>query len=215
MNRTMLPYWLSLIVLLVGGLGGWEWYQDKQMETAGALEEVAFQGPPLTEFELTERSGQPFHSADMKGKVWVASFFFATCAGQCPRLNANIKHLHNLPELADVTFVSITVDPDNDTLPVLQEYAERFRADPQRWLFCRGDFNYIKRIGADIFDMEVSWKGHKDLGIVIDRTGKIRGRYDVTSNSQTEKLRQLLVECLAEEIDNEESVQAPTTHEVD
>ena len=56
-------------------------------------------GPPLTEFELTERSGKPFRSADMKGKVWVATYFFTTCPGSCIRLNQNIKFMHNMPEL--------------------------------------------------------------------------------------------------------------------
>ena len=164
-----------------------------------ALGGVEFTGPPLEEFELTERSGEPFRSAEMKGKVWVTSFFFASCAGQCPRLNAQCKYLHNLPELADVTWVSITVDPDNDTLPVLQEYAERYQADPERWLFCRGDFGYIKRIGEELMKVEISWRGHKDYAVVIDKAGEVRGMYDATSISQSKKLRLLLLECLAED----------------
>lgn len=198
MNNSTLPYLLSLMVLLAGSYGGWKWYQVQQFEADRAVGGIAYEGPPLDQFELTERSGALFHSADMQGKVWVASFFFASCEGQCPRLNANIKRLHEMPELADVTWVSITVDPDNDTLPVLQEYANRFHADPQRWLFCRGEFDYVKRVGEDIMKLEVSWRGHKDYAIVIDRVGKVRGMYDATSISQSEKLRLLLLNCLAE-----------------
>ena len=198
MKLDAIPYWLSLMVLLVACYGGWKWYQVRQFEASREFGGVAFAGPPLKEFELTERSGEPFRSADMRGKVWVASFFFASCPGQCPRLNANIKHLHEQPELADVTWVSITVDPDNDTLPVLRDYADRYRADPRRWLFCRGEFDYIKRVGEDFFKLEVSWKGHKDYAVVVDRQGKVRGMYDATSINQSQKLRVLLLECLAE-----------------
>ena len=74
----------------------------------------------------------------MKGKVWVATYFFTTCPGSCIRLNQNIQFMHNMPELKDVTWVSITCDPDNDTLEVLRKYADRWQADPERWLFCRG-----------------------------------------------------------------------------
>ena len=94
-------------------------------------------GPPLKEFELTERSGKPFRSADMRGRVWVATYFFTTCPGNCIRLNRNIQALHNLPELKDVTWVSITCDPDTDTLEALRKYADHWKADPERWLFCR------------------------------------------------------------------------------
>jgi cytochrome oxidase Cu insertion factor (SCO1/SenC/PrrC family) len=199
MNNSTLPYWLSLMVLLGGSYGGWKWYQVQQFQTAREVGGIHFDGPPLEEFELTERSGGLFRSADMRGKVWVTTFFFASCPGQCPRLNANIKRLHEMSELEDVTWVSITVDPDNDTLEVLRDYADRYHADPERWLFCRGEFDYIKRVGEDIMKMEVSWRGHKDYAIVIDRAGKVRGMYDATSISQSQKLRLLLMECLAEE----------------
>lgn len=198
MNNSTLPYWLSLMVLFAASYGGWKWYQVQQFEASREVGGIAFNGPPLEEFELTERSGEPFRSADMRGKVWVTTFFFASCPGQCPRLNANIKQLHDLPELKDVTWVSITVDPDNDTLPVLNEYADRYQADPERWLFCRGEFDYIKRVGEEIMQLEVTWRGHKDYAIVIDRAGKVRGMFDATSISQSQKLRLLLLDCLAE-----------------
>ncbi|MDZ4656640.1 MAG: SCO family protein [Bythopirellula sp.] len=208
MNNSTLPYWLSLMVLFVASYGGWKWYQVQQFEASREVGGIAFDGPPLEEFELTERSGQPFRSADMRGKVWVTTFFFASCPGQCPRLNANIKQLHDLPELKDVTWVSITVDPDNDTLEVLNEYADRYQADPERWLFCRGEFDYIKRVGEEIMQLEVTWRGHKDYAIVIDRAGKVRGMFDATSISQSQKLRLLLLDCLAEEAPTNEIAQA-------
>lgn len=210
MNNSSLPYWLSLMVLFVASYGGWKWYQVHQHEASRSVGGVAFDGPPLEEFELAERSGEPFRSADMKGKVWVTSFFFASCPGQCPRLNANIKSLHDLPELEDVTWVSITVDPDNDTVEVLRDYANRYQADPKRWLFCTGEFDYIKRVGEDIMKLEVSWKGHKDYAIVIDRTGKVRGMFDATSMTQSEKLRQLLVKCLEEKAPTQDVAHAAT-----
>ena len=199
MNNSSLPYWISLMVLLVASYGGWKWYQVQQFEKDRAVGGIKFVGPPLEEFELTERSGKPFRSVEMNGKVWVTTFFFATCPGACPRLNANIKQLNSLEELADVTWVSITVDPNNDTLPVLQEYAKQYQADPERWLFCRADLDYIKRVGTDFLKLPVTWKGHNEMAVVIDKAGKLRGMYDATRLSQSEKLRELLVECLAEE----------------
>ena len=208
MNNSTLPYWLSLLVLLAASYGGWKWYQVQEFEANRAVGGVTFTGPPLEEFELTERSGATFRSADMRGQVWVSTFFFASCPGQCPRLNANIKQLHELLELKDVTWVSITVDPDNDTLEVLRDYADRYQADPERWLFCRGEFDYIKRVGEEIMQLEVTWRGHKDYAIVIDRAGKVRGMFDATSINQSKKLRLLLLDCLAEKAPTSEIAQA-------
>lgn len=205
MNQTTLPYWLSLFVVVLGLYGGWKWYQVSRHQADLAAGGLEYEGPPLEEFALPERSGEVFRSADMKGKVWVTTFFFTTCPGPCTRLNQRIKYMHNLEEFQDVTWVSITVDPKTDTLEVLQEYAERFNADPQRWLFCRGELKYIKRVGRDIMMLPVTWQGHNETAVVIDRAGKVRGMYDVTSLSQSKKLELLLKKCLEEE--------APTAEE--
>jgi protein SCO1/2 len=199
MNNTALPYWLAFIVLLGASYGGWKWWQVEQFQASRESGGLTFEGPPLEEFELTECHGEPFSSKEMLGKVWVTTFFFATCPGSCPRLNANIQHFNTLEELQDVTWVSITVDPDTDTLPKLREYAERFSADPERWLFCRGEFDYVRRLGKDVLKVSVSWRDHQDYAVVIDREGNIRGMFDAGRTSQLEKLRVLLLTCLEEE----------------
>jgi cytochrome oxidase Cu insertion factor (SCO1/SenC/PrrC family) len=195
---TALPFILCGLLLIGIAYMGLKWYQVYQFQVAKseAVPRDAI-GPPLTEFELTERSGKPFRSADMHGRVWVASYFFTTCPGQCLRLNANLQLLATEPALKDVTFVSITCDPDNDTIEALRAYADRFKADPERWLFCRGDLDYVQRIakGMKIF---LSLKGHQDVAIVIDKQGKIRGMFDATSQSQCQRMQTLLVECLNE-----------------
>lgn len=199
MNNSALPYWLALMVLVAASYGGWKWYQVQQFQSSQNTGGIEFEGPPLEEFELTERNGQPFRSHDMLGKVWVATFFFASCEGACPRLNANIQHLHNLKPLEDVTWVSITVDPETDTLEKLREYANRFEADPNRWLFCRGDFPYVQKIAHDFMKVDVSWRGHQNYAVVIDREGKIRGMFDAIRLSQLDRLQEALQKCLEEQ----------------
>ena len=196
---SIVPHVIAVAILVFITFSAFKWWQVRTAEQsrgeAIALTQV---GPPLTKFELTERSGKPFRTEDMKGKVWVASYFFSTCPGSCIRLNQNIKFLHNMPELKDVTWVSITCDPDNDTTEVLKKYADQWQADPERWLFTRADLDYTKRVakGMNIF---LERKGHQDYAIVIDKAGKIRAMLDATSKSQCERLVNKLQECLAEE----------------
>ncbi len=195
---SLLP-WVLCVIVLIGMLyGAYTLWKVKRFEVAKseAIPQNVI-GPPLKEFELTERSGKPFRSVDMRGHVWVATYFFTTCPGQCLRLNANIQVLSKMPDLKEVTWLSITCDPDTDTIEALQKYADRWQADPQHWLFCRAELPYIQRVAKGM-NVYLSMKGHQDFAIVIDKQGKIRGMFDGTSESQCKRLKNVLLECLAE-----------------
>jgi cytochrome oxidase Cu insertion factor (SCO1/SenC/PrrC family) len=195
---STVPYFLAFALVVAMLYGGFKWWQVRQFEqNRGQAIAANAIGPPLTDFVLTERSGDPFRSADMRGRVWVAAYFFSTCPGSCIRLNENIQFLHNMPELEGVTWVSITCDPDNDTLDVLRDYADRWKADHQRWLFCRAELDYIQRVarGMNLF---LGYKTHQDRVVVFDKAGKIRGMFDATSKSDCQRLHTLLIECLNE-----------------
>jgi cytochrome oxidase Cu insertion factor (SCO1/SenC/PrrC family) len=211
---SAVPFILCFLVLIGMAYGGWKWWEVAEFQ---ARKENAIPpntiGPPLTEFELTERSGKPFRSVDMRGRVWVVSYFFTTCPGQCLRLNANIQVLEKTPELKDVTWVSITCDPDNDTLEALRAYADRWQADPERWLFCRADLEYIQRVALGMKVDQLSLRGHKDYAVVIDKSGNIRGMFDATSEIQCVRMKKLLAECLAEEPPSEQPPADPAADE--
>ena len=108
-------------------------------------------GKPTPDFVLTDQNGQEFHSSSLKGKVWVASFFFASCPGPCYRLNQALAGLQAESDFKDVRFVSITCDPADDTPEVLKEYAARFAANPKQWTFLTGDFKKIQDISMSSF----------------------------------------------------------------
>jgi cytochrome oxidase Cu insertion factor (SCO1/SenC/PrrC family) len=194
-----LPFFLSVLVLVGIAYGGWTWYRVNRAQADHSQAVQNDIGPPITvtDFELTERSGKSFRSADMEGRVWVVTYFFTTCPGECIRLNRNVQVMHMMPELKDVTWVSITCDPDTDTLETLNTYANDLKADPERWLFCRGDLDYTRRValGMKLF---LSRKGHQNYAIVIDKTGNIAGIYDATSTADCERMQKKLVELVAE-----------------
>jgi cytochrome oxidase Cu insertion factor (SCO1/SenC/PrrC family) len=202
MNNSALPYWLALAVVLAGLYGGFKYYQVLQAEQqryAGGV--VAPHLPPLEDFELTDQHGEPFRSADMKGKVWVASFFFSTCPSNCARLNSNIKALTEMDDLRDVTWATITVDPETDTTERLADYAKQMNAVDQ-WHFCRHDeFSYVKRLAHDVFTIGgVTFKGHNDYVVVIDKHGKIAGMFNGYNMDELAQSIELIKKCLAEDV---------------
>jgi len=103
-------------------------------------------------FALIERSGELLTKEHLLGKVWIANFIFTRCATECPVLSSRMAHLQELfTAEADLRLVSISVDPEHDTPAVLTQYAQRFSAHPQRWLFLTGEKVAVHRLVRDGF----------------------------------------------------------------
>jgi len=101
--------------------------------------------------------------------------------------------------LPDLRLVTITVDPKRDTPERLKEYAAKYGADPQRWLFLTGDREAIYRLSTDGFKLaaiveqdEVQSTDHPILHstrfVLVDREGQVRAYYDGTSEKDMERL---------------------------
>ena len=145
-------------------------------------------------FELTNQDAQPFGSAQLTGKIWIADFIFTTCPGPCPMISSRMSDLQTPLGKTDVHLVSFTVDPAKDTPPVLHKYAEILRAEPDRWDFLTGPQDTIYKLCRDGFKLAVS--GNEETGtpvhstrmILVDRNDQIRGYYDATDPEAITKL---------------------------
>ncbi len=215
---------------------------------------VAFTGPPATlfrraesadpgpstlealgrygevpDFALTERSGRPVGRADLLGRVWVANFIYTQCTETCPLQSAQLARLQaEFANAPDLRLVSITVDPEHDTAPVLGRYAERYGADPQRWLFLTGSKAAIYRLAKEGFRLGVvdpddpspartsrllrwlspvpAWATHGSTGlimhsarlVVVDRRAQIRAYHLPDDDASLGRLRRNLRAVLNE-----------------
>ena len=146
---------------------------------------------PVGSFSLTERDGRTVTEKDLAGKVWIASFVFTRCPGNCPVVTATVRRLQS--ELAgerDVMFVTFTVDPKHDNPDELRKYAERYQADSKRWLFLTGDRATIHKLLQERFKQSAGdepgpdtkpgeeFSTHSTRLVVVDRKNVIRAMYD-------------------------------------
>ena len=132
----------------------------------------------LKEFELTERSGRIVKSVDLRGEPYIACFFFSTCPGTCTRQSNQMQLLQSKFKNKPIKFVSITVDPEIDTPEVLTEYADKFQAMKDKWLFLTGPMDYIMRVGAEKFFLGgVEKRGHPDRFCLVNAEGDVVGSY--------------------------------------
>jgi cytochrome oxidase Cu insertion factor (SCO1/SenC/PrrC family) len=146
-------------------------------------------------FQLVNQSGQPFGSAQLNRKIWIADFIFTSCRGPCPLISTRMSELQKPLEKTDVHLVSFSVDPETDTPEVLRGYAEKLQADPKRWDFLTGPKSAIYKLSHDGFKLAVS-DGSEAEGVpvhstrmgLVDRHGQIRGYYDALEPDAMTKL---------------------------
>jgi len=118
----------------------------------------------------------------------VVDFVFTRCTSSCPRLTRRMAELEArvAGDKRDVRLVSFTVDPENDTPPVLADYAARAGADLSRWSFVTGPVDDVMKVVVQGFKMSAARvaKGaadydvvHGDWFVLVDGRGRIRGYY--------------------------------------
>lgn len=170
------------------------------------LQRASLRAPePITSvgaFTLTDERGQAFSSVDLKGKVWVANFFFARCPSICPAMQAETaKILPQVDDLGDdagetpIVLVSITVDPEHDTPEVLDAYARKLQAPGGRWKFLTGDRAAIEElavkrfllgmgdretVSGDVYDIV-----HSGKLALVDQNGDVRGYWSADEGGRT------------------------------
>ena len=178
----------------------------------GAAGPEADQGPQvlftLPQFTLTERSGKPAGTEQLRGKVWIADFVFTSCAGPCPMMSSQMQGLQEklakTPGWSDIRLVSFSVDPDRDTPEVLREYAAQFHADAEHWLFLTGPREKMWPLVTDGFklhvgsDKETQQLTHSEKFVLVDRASRVRGLYDGLETAERTRLLRDLDRVLKE-----------------
>ena len=165
---------------------------------------------PAPSFDLVDRDGQPFGSADLAGRPWVANFIFTRCALSCPRLTSLMRRLESdRPELA---LVSFSVDPENDTPEILDDYARSYGIDNDDWHFLSGETGEMRDLVVAGFKLPLVEEApaesvaageailHSNRFVLVDGAGAIRGYYQVTEPGEYEKLLRDLADLPSEPV---------------
>ena len=93
----------------------------------------------LPAFSLVDQDEHGFNQQSMEGGVWVTAFIFTHCRSTCPRLTAQMKKLQGrLSDVPSARFLSVSVDPRNDTPEVIKTYMTTNHLDETNWRFVTG-----------------------------------------------------------------------------
>jgi len=117
----------------------------------------------FTDLEVQDQDGRRlrFYSDVLAGKVVVINFIYTRCEDACPLITKAILDVKEwIPEIfgKQVHFVSISLDPVNDTPERLRAFAESNGADVEGWTFLTGSRDNIslilKRLGQCANELE-------------------------------------------------------------
>ena len=135
---------------------------------------------------FTNQLGKNVSLNDLHGKIIVLDFFFTRCPSICPALAHSMKKLQDSFVKNDsiVQFISISVDPEHDSVPQLRKFADRFNINHDTWWFVTGDKKEIydfalQEIKASIADSEVDTAFiHTENFFLLDSNRIVRGWYN-------------------------------------
>ncbi len=150
------------------------------------------------DFMLTTHDGERLSLDDLRGKVVAITFIFASCTDACPLLTAKMVGVQSQlgPDFGPrARFLSITVDPERDTLEVLQKYARAHAVNPAGWAFLTGTPAEIFQVARDYGVFFKKTPGgdvdHTFLTSLVDRGGTLRVQYLGTRFDPDELLRDI------------------------
>lgn len=174
-------------------------YYGERIPPEGAQKDTIYYKVP--DFKLVSQFGDTVTHESIGKRIYVANFFFARCQDVCPKMNAKLETIYakcqelalTKPEYNDILFISHSVDPQNDSVPVLAMYAEQFAVKNKNWLFLTGSKDAIFNAGQGYLlpvSIEDKTIDHSQQLLLIDQDKHIRGIYNGLDDRDIKKVRE-------------------------
>ncbi|MFN0048772.1 MAG: SCO family protein, partial [Cytophagales bacterium] len=149
------------------------------------------------DFRLTNQLGESVSQSNLENTIYVADFFFVNCPGICVKMAKQMGRVFEAyKDNPNIKIVSHTVNPENDSVAVLLDYAKRRGvADHSKWLFLTGEKAAIYKLAREQYyatatqgDGGVDDFVHTERFTLVDKNKKIRGFYDGTNENEVNQM---------------------------
>lgn len=145
---------------------------------------------------FTNQLGKRVSLDDLHGKIIVLDFFFTRCPSICPGLAKSMKRLQDSFVKNDsiVQFISISIDPEHDSVPQLRKFADRYNINHDTWWVVSGDkketYDFaLNEVRANIADPGVDTAFiHTENFFLLDSNRIVRGFYNGFDTTEQAKL---------------------------
>lgn len=150
--------------------------------------------PTIPNFSFINQNGDTVTNADFEGKIYVADFFFTHCPTICPKVTAQMLRVHDrFKDSAMVLLLSHSIDPKNDTIGRLHEYAGKLGVVAPKWHFITGNKDSIYTIADDYFSIAKENPNspggfdHSGRLILVDKKRRVRSFCDGTDAKDVDR----------------------------
>ncbi len=150
----------------------------------------------IAPFQFVDQDSALITNANFSGKIYVADFFFTSCRTICPIMKTQMLRVYEATrDMPDVLLLSHSIDPEYDTVALLHDFAQRLGVESKRWHFVTGVKDSIFKIAQTSYfatamedKTEPDGRIHSGAFLLIDKKGRIRGKYDGTKEEDVNRL---------------------------
>lgn len=146
------------------------------------------------DIKLVNQLGDTVSLYQIKNKAIVIDLFFTHCGSICPRLTRSMKQLQESfktggssrlkVDTSVVQFISLSIDPESDSVQQLRTYADNFGINPDNWWLLTGNRDSIykfifEELRIDKLSKEPVDKdfAHTSRFALLDKNYQMRGRF--------------------------------------
>jgi protein SCO1/2 len=151
----------------------------------------------IADFSMTDQHNKTVTQKDIEGKIHIANFFFTSCGSICPKMTNNLIAVQDkFRNEKDIVLLSYSVTPWQDSVPVLKNFAEKYKITASNWHLLTGNKKEIYQLARQSYFAEENIGFVKDTSefmhtehlLLVDKNKKIRGIYNATLQLEIQQL---------------------------
>jgi len=149
-------------------------------------------------FSFVDQENEVVSNESLRGKPYVASFFFVDCTNVCPTLKTRLTVVQQQFNADELSIVSHSVAPETDTVQRLSNYSKVNEINSKKWHLVTGNQDQIIQLATDRYGAQLtnqSGQGnlesdylHTEILYLVDKEGYLRGMYNGTLQLEVERL---------------------------
>lgn len=179
---------LLLPVLVLAALvASWLWFGPKNVQAK------------LPDVTLQTLDGQSYSLAPQKKTIRLVELIYTRCPDICPTTTVRMVQLQKRLLEAnlmgqDIEFLTITIDPQNDTPDVMRYYAKQLGIQEQGWTLLRGDDETIRTVtnslGFFANKMDDGFISHTSSTYLVDENNIVIRKFGMGDDFDPEQIYQ-------------------------
>jgi protein SCO1/2 len=150
----------------------------------------------IAKFQFVDQDSTFITNETFNDKIYIADFFFTSCRTICPKMKTQLLRVYDsIQNEPDILILSHTIDPEYDTVELLHDFAKRLGVKTAKWHFVTGEKDSIYNLAqtsyfATAMEDKTEPDGfiHSGAFLLIDKQGRIRGKYDGTKEDDVNRL---------------------------